>query len=103
MGAIRRAFLPVFTRLLVHGAYLPALTVVASIFATDQIDGFIARRAHTVSALGTWLGLDPSDRVLGGGRFPARHHGPWVAAIQYAKARVGWWQERSSTPLEVAE
>lgn len=99
MGAIRRAFLPVVTSPLVHGAYRPALTVLGSIFATDRLDGVIASRTHTVSALGTWLGLDPSDRVLGGAGFLLGIMGPGL--LQSGMPRQGLDGGRSAAELRL--
>ncbi|WP_312181880.1 CDP-alcohol phosphatidyltransferase family protein [Arthrobacter sp.] len=60
--AVRIGFLPVFALLLFNGAYFPAVIVIGTVFATDWLDGFVARRTNTVSALGSWL--DPvADRL----------------------------------------
>ncbi|MFK0073734.1 CDP-alcohol phosphatidyltransferase family protein [Arthrobacter woluwensis] len=60
--ALRLLLLPVFAVLITSRLYWAALAVVAVIFLTDWFDGWLARRTHTVSALGAWL--DPvADRV----------------------------------------
>src|SRR4051812_46577768 len=55
--------IPVFVLLLLHhGTEAAGLVVVGVVMATDWVDGYIARRTHTVSELGKLL--DPvSDRL----------------------------------------
>lgn len=76
---LRLALLPVFAGFMIAQLWWGALGVVAVIFFTDWLDGFVARRTHTVSALGTWL--DPvADRltvVVVVVSFVAAHLVPW--------------------------
>jgi phosphatidylglycerophosphate synthase len=55
--------------------------VIAVVFATDWLDGFVARRTDSVSVLGSWL--DPvADRLT-----------VVVVAVAFATADVFGWQE----------
>lgn len=58
----RLALLPVVIVLLARHSYLAGGILLVVVFATDGIDGALARRTGAVSALGTWL--DPvADRL----------------------------------------
>lgn len=60
--AVRLLLLPVFVVLVVGAHYWSSLVVIAVVFATDFLDGFVARRTGAVSELGKWL--DPvADRL----------------------------------------
>ncbi|WP_423919939.1 CDP-alcohol phosphatidyltransferase family protein [Frigoribacterium sp. 2-23] len=60
--ALRFVLLPVFVVLIVQQHYWSSMVVIAVVFFTDFLDGYIARRTNTTSALGAWL--DPvADRV----------------------------------------
>ncbi|KQN42386.1 MULTISPECIES: CDP-alcohol phosphatidyltransferase family protein [unclassified Frigoribacterium] len=62
ISAARLLLLPVFLVLIVDQHYWSAMVVIAVVFVTDFLDGFIARRTNTTSELGKWL--DPvADRV----------------------------------------
>jgi cardiolipin synthase len=62
ISAARLLLLPVFLVLIVGQHYWSAMVVIAVVFVTDFLDGFIARRTNTTSELGRWL--DPvADRV----------------------------------------
>ncbi|ROS49005.1 CDP-alcohol phosphatidyltransferase family protein [Frigoribacterium sp. PhB24] len=62
ISAARLLLLPVFLVLIVGQHYWSAMVVIAVVFVTDFLDGFIARRTNTTSELGKWL--DPvADRV----------------------------------------
>jgi len=62
ISAARLLLLPVFLVLIVDQQYWSAMVVIAVVFVTDFLDGFIARRTNTTSELGRWL--DPvADRV----------------------------------------
>ena len=78
--AARLLLLPVFLVLIVQGDPAPAMVVIAVVFATDFLDGFIARRTGTTSELGRWL--DPvADRVT-----------LIVVAVSFALGGlVPWW------------
>ena len=78
--AARLLLLPVFLVLIVQGDPAPAMVVIGVVFATDFLDGFIARRTGTTSELGRWL--DPvADRVT-----------LIVVAVSFALGGlVPWW------------
>ncbi|GAB2984587.1 CDP-alcohol phosphatidyltransferase family protein [Frigoribacterium salinisoli] len=78
--AARLLLLPVFLVLVVQGDPAPAMVVIAVVFVTDFLDGFIARRTGTTSELGRWL--DPvADRVT-----------LIVVAVSFALGGlVPWW------------
>jgi membrane protein DedA with SNARE-associated domain/phosphatidylserine synthase len=79
--AARLLLLPVFAGLLVAELWWAALAVVAVVFVTDWLDGFVARRTDSVSVLGSWL--DPvADRLT-----------VVVVAVAFAAADVFGWQE----------
>ncbi|ROS51353.1 CDP-alcohol phosphatidyltransferase family protein [Frigoribacterium sp. PhB24] len=79
--AARLLLLPVFAGLLVAELWWPALVVIGVVFATDWLDGFVARRTDSVSVLGSWL--DPvADRLT-----------VVVVAVAFATADVFGWQE----------
>jgi len=79
--AARLLLLPVFAGLLLAELWWAALVVIAVVFATDWLDGFVARRTGTTSVLGSWL--DPvADRVT-----------VVVVALGFAAADVFGWQE----------
>ena len=60
--ALRLLLLPVFVVLIVGEHYWSSMVVIAVVFLTDFVDGFVARRTHTTSELGAWL--DPvADRL----------------------------------------
>jgi cardiolipin synthase len=60
--AVRLLLLPVFVVLIVGQHYWSSMVVIAIVFVTDFLDGFIARRTGTTSELGKWL--DPvADRL----------------------------------------
>lgn len=60
--ALRLLLLPVFVVLIVGERYWASMAVIAVVFLTDFVDGFVARRTHTTSELGAWL--DPvADRL----------------------------------------
>ncbi|KPG87718.1 CDP-alcohol phosphatidyltransferase family protein [Frigoribacterium sp. RIT-PI-h] len=62
ISAARLLLLPVFLVLIVDQHYWSAMVVIAVVFVTDFLDGFIARRTNTTSELGKWL--DPvADRI----------------------------------------
>ncbi|MET4053082.1 cardiolipin synthase [Frigoribacterium sp. PvP054] len=62
ISAARLLLLPVFLVLIVGQHYWSAMVVIAVVFVTDFLDGFIARRTNTTSELGRWL--DPvADRI----------------------------------------
>ncbi|WP_396599369.1 CDP-alcohol phosphatidyltransferase family protein [Frigoribacterium sp. R86507] len=62
ISAARLLLLPVFLVLIVGQHYWSAMVVIAVVFVTDFLDGFIARRTNTTSELGKWL--DPvADRI----------------------------------------
>lgn len=62
ISAARLLLLPVFLVSIVDQHYWSAMVVIAVVFVTDFLDGFIARRTNTTSELGKWL--DPvADRV----------------------------------------
>ncbi len=121
---VRLALLPVFFWLLVstnHRAI--AAWLLATLGATDWIDGFVARRFHQVSNIGKIL--DPSaDRILLiGGLLGVAHVGAvqwWfailalirevlvssvtlaLAALGAARINVLWWGKASTFALMVA-
>ena len=78
--AARLLLLPVFLVLIVQGDPAAAMVVIAVVFATDFLDGFVARRTGTTSELGRWL--DPvADRVT-----------LIVVAVSFALGGlVPWW------------
>lgn len=79
--AARLLLMPVFAGLLIAELWWPALVVIAVVFATDWLDGFVARRTDSVSVLGSWL--DPvADRLT-----------VVVVAVAFATADVFGWQE----------
>ncbi|NRD26944.1 CDP-alcohol phosphatidyltransferase family protein [Frigoribacterium sp. VKM Ac-2836] len=79
--AARLLLLPVFAGLLIAELWWPALVVIGVVFATDWLDGFVARRTDSVSVLGSWL--DPvADRLT-----------VVVVAVAFATADVFGWQE----------
>ncbi|WP_162240638.1 CDP-alcohol phosphatidyltransferase family protein [Frigoribacterium sp. Leaf186] len=79
--AARLLLLPVFAGLLLAELWWAALAVIAVVFATDWLDGFVARRTDSVSVLGSWL--DPvTDRLT-----------VVVVAVAFAAADVFGWQE----------
>ena len=79
--AARLLLLPLFAGLLIAELWWPALVVIAVVFATDWLDGFVARRTDSVSVLGSWL--DPvADRLT-----------VVVVAVAFATADVFGWQE----------
>ncbi|WP_191330509.1 CDP-alcohol phosphatidyltransferase family protein [Frigoribacterium sp. ACAM 257] len=60
--ALRLLLLPVFVVLIVGERYWSSMVVIAIVFLTDFVDGFVARRTNTTSELGAWL--DPvADRL----------------------------------------
>jgi cardiolipin synthase len=60
--AVRLLLLPVFVVLVVGAHYWSSLLVIAVVFFTDFLDGFVARRTGATSELGRWL--DPvADRL----------------------------------------
>jgi len=60
--ALRLLLLPVFVVFIVGERYWASMVVIAVVFLTDFVDGFVARRTHTTSELGAWL--DPvADRL----------------------------------------
>ena len=60
--AVRLLLLPVFVVFIVGERYWWSMAVIAVVFLTDFVDGFVARRTHTTSELGAWL--DPvADRL----------------------------------------
>ena len=60
--ALRLLLLPVFVVLIVGEHYWWSMVVIAVVFLTDFVDGYVARRTHTTSELGAWL--DPvADRL----------------------------------------
>jgi cardiolipin synthase len=60
--ALRLLLLPVFVVLIVGERYWWSMVVIAVVFLTDFVDGFVARRTGTTSELGAWL--DPvADRL----------------------------------------
>jgi len=63
LSFLRILLIPVFVVLLLHhGTELAGLVLVGGVMATDWVDGYIARRTHSVSELGKLL--DPvSDRL----------------------------------------
>jgi cardiolipin synthase (CMP-forming) len=63
LSAIRILLIPVFVALLLHdGTEAAGLLLFGVILATDWVDGYIARRTHTVTNLGKLL--DPvADRL----------------------------------------
>jgi phosphatidylglycerophosphate synthase len=71
---------------------LVALAVVA--LALDAVDGWIARRTRTVSALGARFDMEvDAFLILVLSTYVARSVGPWVLAIgaaRYAYVAVGW-------------
>lgn len=80
ISAARLLLLPVFLSLVVQDEHLAAIVVIAVVFATDFVDGFVARRTGTTSELGKWL--DPvADRVT-----------LIVVAVSFALGGlVPWW------------
>ena len=80
ISAARLLLLPVFLSLVVQDEHLAAVVVIAVVFATDFVDGFVARRTGTTSELGKWL--DPvADRVT-----------LIVVAVSFALGGlVPWW------------
>lgn len=78
--AARLLLLPVFLGLVVRDDHVAAMVVIAVVFATDFLDGFVARRTHATSELGRWL--DPvADRVT-----------LLVVAVSFALGGlVPWW------------
>ena len=116
--AVRLLLLPVFVVLVVGAHYWSSLVVIAVVFATDFLDGFVARRTGAVSELGKWLdpvadrltviavvaafalgGLrgrsDPTGRAAAGGRARARGAS---ADREERGGQQGVLQDRSSTP-----
>jgi membrane protein DedA with SNARE-associated domain/phosphatidylglycerophosphate synthase len=77
--AIRLLLLPLFVWMVTSRMLWGALVVIGLVFLTDWLDGWLARRTNTVSALGTWL--DPvADRVtvfVTAGAFVIGHLVPW--------------------------
>ena len=78
--AARLLLLPVFLALIVQRDHAAAMVVIAVVFATDFLDGFVARRTGTTSELGRWL--DPvADRLT-----------LLVVAVSFALGGlVPWW------------
>jgi len=59
---VRLLLLPVFIVLIVDEHYWSSMVVIAIVFLTDFVDGFVARRTGAISELGKWL--DPvADRL----------------------------------------
>ncbi|GAA0966425.1 CDP-alcohol phosphatidyltransferase family protein [Frigoribacterium faeni] len=59
---LRLVLLPVFIVLIVDEHYWSSMVVIAVVFLTDFVDGFVARRTGAISELGKWL--DPvADRL----------------------------------------
>jgi cardiolipin synthase len=59
---VRLLLLPVFIVLIVDEHYWSSMVVIAVVFLTDFVDGFVARRTGAISELGKWL--DPvADRL----------------------------------------
>jgi cardiolipin synthase len=59
---VRLLLLPVFIVLIVGEHYWSSMVVIAVVFLTDFVDGFVARRTGAISELGKWL--DPvADRL----------------------------------------
>jgi cardiolipin synthase len=59
---VRLLLLPVFIVLIVDEHYWSSMVVIAVVFLTDFVDGFVARRTGAMSELGKWL--DPvADRL----------------------------------------
>lgn len=59
---IRLLLLPIFLWMITARMLWAALIVIGIVFLTDWLDGWLARRTNSVSALGTWL--DPvADRI----------------------------------------
>jgi phosphatidylglycerophosphate synthase len=84
-------------------AALVALTVVA--LALDALDGWVARRTRTVSALGARFDMEVDALlILVLSVYVARSIGWWVLAIglaRYAFVAAGWllpWLQRSAPP-----
>jgi len=63
LTAARLAITPVIAWLVLAGAPQPALWLFVAAGLTDLVDGYLARRARTASAIGPWL--DPlADKAL---------------------------------------
>lgn len=81
--SIRLLLLPVFAWMLATDLLWPAIVVIGLVFLTDWLDGWLARRTRTVSALGTWL--DPvADRitvVVAAVAFTLGHLIPWETLV----------------------
>ncbi|TPW77391.1 CDP-alcohol phosphatidyltransferase family protein [Schumannella soli] len=61
ISLVRLLLLPVFLVLIIVEQYWAAIVLIAIVFSTDWVDGWLARRTGTVSELGKWL--DPlADR-----------------------------------------
>ncbi|WP_426622410.1 CDP-alcohol phosphatidyltransferase family protein [Microbacterium sp. As-52] len=80
---IRLLLLPVFLWLITARMLWAALVVIGLVFLTDWLDGWLARRTNSVSALGTWL--DPvADRitvVVTAVAFTLGHLIPWETLV----------------------
>lgn len=80
---IRLLLLPVFVWMITTGMLWGALIVIGVVFLTDWLDGWLARRTKTVSALGTWL--DPvADRItvfVTAGAFVLGQLVPWETFV----------------------
>lgn len=80
---VRLLLLPVFLWLITAGMLWAALIVIGIVFFTDWLDGWLARRTNSVSALGTWL--DPvADRVtvvVTAVAFALGHLIPWETLV----------------------
>lgn len=80
---VRLLLLPVFLWLITARMLWAALIVIGIVFLTDWLDGWLARRTDSVSALGTWL--DPvADRitvVVTAVAFTLGHLIPWDTLV----------------------
>jgi cardiolipin synthase (CMP-forming) len=76
----RVALVPLILREILNGRHVAALALFAAAAATDGIDGYLARRLHSVTAAGAYL--DPiADKLLLSGVYLA------LAVI----GSVPWW------------